>query len=596
MQRTAILSNQKLVSELFFRLLPVQTGLVAMASVNSIIDGVVAGRFIGPEAVGVIGLYYTVLRILEAVGALLLAGSAILCGKNLGAGKIEETRGVLSMSMLIAGVFGAVLTLLSFLSPGMVSEILGADEHLKSSLSAYVVGYAVGIVPQLLGQQFGLCLQLERQEKRGEIGIVLMMCSNAILDIILVVMMDLGLFGLALATSISNWLYFFTVSSYYLKKHTQLKPSFRLIAWNKCSALIRVGAPNAILVVSLAARCMVVNRIVMRYCNADSLSALSAYYMCSGLILSFAIGAGNVMRILSSVFLGEENREGLIDLVKLAFGKVFIIVLIQAVSVSLLSPLLSGLFFSNHGSEVYRQARALFFIMGTTMPPSFFCFNYSSYFQAAGHIKFVHLLSVIDGFFSMVISAALLAPILGSMGVWLAIPIGLVITCMTIFLYVLIKNRHFPKNVSEWFLLDAAFGTKPHLILTITEKSQIRMIGETVQRFCSEHGLSHRTGMHAGLCMEEMTLNIVDHGFQADRKKHTIEERVVIRDDGVSLRIKDDCIPFNPREWYEMTDFKDPVSNIGIPMVYKLADDLNYQNLLGMNVLTIHFNPARAPG
>lgn len=50
---------------------------------------------------------------------------------------------------------------------------------------------------------------------------------------------------------------------------------------------------------------------------------------------------------------------------------------------------------------------------------------------------------------------------------------------------------------------------------------------------------------------------------------------------------KDGCVPFNPKEWYEMTGDSDPTSNMGIRLVYGLAHDVNYQNLLGLNVLTI---------
>lgn len=39
-----------IVSQLFFRLLPIQALIVAMGSVKSIVDGVIAGRFIAPSA------------------------------------------------------------------------------------------------------------------------------------------------------------------------------------------------------------------------------------------------------------------------------------------------------------------------------------------------------------------------------------------------------------------------------------------------------------------------------------------------------------------------------------------------------------------
>ena len=84
-----------------------------------------------------------------------------------------------------------------------------------------------------------------------------------------------------------------------------------------------------------------------------------------------------------------------------------------------------------------------------------------------------------------------------------------------------------------------------------------------------------------------MAGNVVRHGFKADKKAHSVNCRVVYTKNGIMLRIKDDCIPFNPQEWMDMVQPEDSTSNIGIRMVYRLAQDVNYQNLLGLNVLTI---------
>jgi len=55
----------------------------------------------------------------------------------------------------------------------------------------------------------------------------------------------------------------------------------------------------------------------------------------------------------------------------------------------------------------------------------------------------------------------------------------------------------------------------------------------------------------------------------------------------VILRVKDDCIPFNPAERQDIYDPKDRMKGVGIRMVYKGAKDVKYQNILGLNVLTI---------
>ena len=75
-----------MLGRLLFRMLPVQVAIIAMGSINSIIDGVVAARFIDSSTVGVIGLYYAMLYILDASGSVLITGVNVLSGRYLGNG------------------------------------------------------------------------------------------------------------------------------------------------------------------------------------------------------------------------------------------------------------------------------------------------------------------------------------------------------------------------------------------------------------------------------------------------------------------------------------------------------------------------------
>ena len=192
-----------------------------------------------------------------------------------------------------------------------------------------------------------------------------------------------------------------------------------------------------------------------------------------------------------------------------------------------------------------------------------------------------------------IIPAALLAPVMGATGVWLAFPIGLIITLGASALYPAIRLRHCPRGTEEWLLLPPEFGNRDGLVFQLHSNEDVTRTAETVQNFCDAHDILRKTGAHAGLCLEEIAGNVVSHGFNADRKKHVVEVRVSIREDGVVLRIKDDCIPFDPKDWVEMISTgEDPFANVGIRLIYAIAEEVNYQNLLGLNVLTICLSDA----
>ncbi|MDO4532508.1 MAG: hypothetical protein Q4C36_02175 [Coriobacteriia bacterium] len=57
--------------------------------------------------------------------------------------------------------------------------------------------------------------------------------------------------------------------------------------------------------------------------------------------------------------------------------------------------------------------------------------------------------------------------------------------------------------------------------------------------------------------------------------------------DNLILRIKDDCVPFDPTERTKIIDPEDKIKNIGIRIVHEMAIAIDYQHLLGVNVLTV---------
>ena len=583
-------SEGNMIAHLFFQLLPVQVAIVAMGSINAIVDGVIAARCIDSATVGVVGLYYTVLRVLEAVGSVLLGGLSVLSGRYLGSGRIDRTQGVCSLSMTMALLVGIVLTSVSFLVPGRIAVWLGANDELKEALTTYILGYAIGIAPQLLAQQLTACLQLERQDRRNQLGIVVMISANVILDILFVTILKMGVWGLSLATSLANWAHFLVLSQYYFTDKVQLKPSSRLISWRELPALLQIGCPNALLVACLAGRSLVINRVLLSYAGQDGLSALSAFNMISGLLMAVALGAASVVRMLSSVFIGEENREGILGLMRVVLTRVMAMILGITAAVVLLSPVISGIFFPDRASKVFNLTKLLIIMYGGSLPVILLLTSHSNFFQAAGHRLFVNLVSLTDGFFSVVIPALLLAPKLGAVGVWLAFPIGLIITSAVSLAYTVIRCKGWPTSAEAWLLLQSSFDSAEHLVLELRDIGQVTDTSVQVQSFCEAHGLSRKKSTYTALCLEEMAGNIIQHGFRYDKKTHVIELRVVIRPNDVILRIKDDCIPFNPSERYRMMSGEDPLANIGIRLVYGIADEMTYQNLLGLNVLTINFS------
>ena len=125
------------------------------------------------------------------------------------------------------------------------------------------------------------------------------------------------------------------------------------------------------------------------------------------------------------------------------------------------------------------------------------------------------------------------------------------------------------------------------LDITVRSIDEVVEVSGKIIDFCKAKGFDSRRSYFAGLCMEEMCGNVVEHGFNKDKKPHSVDIRVIRKDDKLILRLRDNCMEFDPNERAKVMDNDKDGKNIGIKLVYKIAEKVEYQNLLGMNVLTI---------
>lgn len=145
-------------------------------------------------------------------------------------------------------------------------------------------------------------------------------------------------------------------------------------------------------------------------------------------------------------------------------------------------------------------------------------------------------------------------------------------------------GNEFPNGASAILFMRQQHAGEP---LRAIERHPRKLSAVIVQEPRGKANPAPRRAYLASLSMEEMAGNIVEHGFKKDNKRHSVDIRIVHKDNKVILRIKDDCVPFDPGERRKLTEGEDITKNIGIRMIFRIAADINYRNILGMNVLTI---------
>ena len=582
-------SDYRLLSGLFFRLLPYQILLIVINAVNGIVDSLYASNVIGKTAMSAIGLFGPLNHFLYAASIMFVSGSQILYGRYLAKNR-EKIHGLFTVTMIVSGGLALLTSLLLVLGVlTNATRILVSQEPDLQMLNRYILGQAIGIPALILGQQLFAFLSLENQTKRTMAASLVCFAVNAVLDHVFLVVVPMGTFGLGLSSSIASWVFLAVQAVYYLSGKSEWKFSLRACRWRDAPQVARLGYPGALSRFVEMFRCLIVNFLVLKYAGSVGLSAFAASNSLLAVIWAVPFGMVAVSRMLFSISIGEEDRRSLIDVMKIAMTKGMLVMCGIAALLILLAEPLTQLFYRDPSDPVYQMTVMGFRILPLCMPPAMWSLHYACYAQTAEKKAMSILLPVTDGMAGVVLFSFLLIPPLKMNGLYISNVLNGVLCAAVILTGAWIALKRFPRTLEDQMAIPEEFGAAENerIDITVRNMDEVVHISRQITAFCNSRGIDRRRSFFAGLCMEEMAGNVVRHGFGKDPKQYSVDIRVAHKEDEIILQIRDNCSAFNPSEHARLMEPGETGKNVGIRLVYRIAKDVRYQNLLGMNVLTI---------
>ena len=582
--------NSQLIAKLFFRLLPIQILLAAVNAVNGIVSSLFASNFIGTEAMSAIGLFSPINLLITALSLILVGGSQLLCGKYMGMNEKDGPQRVFSTDLVLTvGISVLMIIVLSLASVTDMTRILAGDAAVRRYLNQYILGRCIGMIPLMLTEQVSAFLSLENQRKRTTIASVVFIVSNIAFNYLFVGVLKMGAFGLALASAVGLWVFLVILLQYYFSGKSMLKLSAGHFSRKEILQIVKVGYPGALSRGYETVRGIIVNMLIVQYVGNLGLSAFAASDSIMQIFWAVPTGIRAVSRMLISISIGEEDRKSLVDSMKTALFKGIPFTGVFSAAIIIAAEPLTRLFYRDPLNPVYPMTVMALRILPICLMLSIISMHFRCYGQISGKQVLVHVLSALDGVVCVAGFTALLIPVMKMNAVYVANVIDGIVIAVVVFLYSWIVRKKLPKNMEDLMVIPEDFGVEEdaRIDISVRSMSEVLSVSQQVIDFCHKRGVDERRSYYAGLFLEEMAGNVVDHGFNKDKKNHSVDIRVVHKNDDMILRIKDDCIPFNPEERQAIMDPKDRMKGVGIRLVYQGAKDVQYKNMLGLNVLTI---------
>lgn len=198
---------------------------------------------IGQSASGAVGVVFTLMALIQAIGFTMGVGSGSNIARLLGAKDAQEASKIAStgfFTTLLFGVFFSVVALV-FLTP--IVYLLGATETIAPYAKEYAKFICIGTPYMAASFVLNNILRAQGNAFWAMIGLTLGGVINIALDPLLIFYFNLGTGGAALATIISQFISFI-VLLYMVMHHGTTRISFRLIKMKLLKTILPVGMPS----------------------------------------------------------------------------------------------------------------------------------------------------------------------------------------------------------------------------------------------------------------------------------------------------------------------------------------------------------------
>lgn len=291
----------------------------------NVVDSVVVGNYVGADALAAVGTCGSLGFLFFSLSSGLAIGIGILASQYFGARDDALIRATIANSTYILLAAGSAVSLLGFfLAPWMLGLLQVPAEIFPLSLT-YLRVTSLGVAAVALYNGVAALLRALGDSRSPLYFLILSCVMNIVLDLAFVLGMNWGVFGVALATVISQYFSFLVSAVYAWRKvpYFQLtrgewKPRKHII-----SRCMRLGIPMALQSSLISVSCLVLQGVV----NSYGQTVMAAYTVVVKIEQLVQMPFTSLNTTLTS-FAGQNKGAGKIDRVKRGYWASSLVVLV----------------------------------------------------------------------------------------------------------------------------------------------------------------------------------------------------------------------------------------------------------------------------
>ena len=391
------------------------------SSLYTIVDGFFIARYAGTMALSGLNMFWPAWSVEYGLAIMLAAGGSAMIAKNMGEGRYRVARARFSGLMALMLALGVLVALLGNVWCVEINRALGASDLQLP----YAVDYA------RVHFSFGPCLFLQAAAgvffvTAGRPGLGLFSTCvagvlNMVLDYVFMAVLDMGIFGAALATGIGWAVPTLVFVVFFFSRRGALFFTFPRLRLRSLGRICSNGMSEMVTHLAVFVNGVLFNLSFMHYAGEAGVAALAVVFYFEYLFTAVFFGYSTGVSPIVSFKFGHGDGAQLRFVTRRNLQSVAVISLLAYGLGMLCLPYVLPLF-ADPGTRVFELAQHGFVLYAFSFLLAGFNIYASAHFTALSNGPVSATISGMRAFVFMVASILLLPLALGIDGLWLAVP------------------------------------------------------------------------------------------------------------------------------------------------------------------------------
>lgn len=413
-------------------------GAIALVffSIQSIIDGIIVGNYLGADALASVSLILPAYTIPSSIALMLGIGAQAQMSIALGEKDYAKLKTALETGAVSILIYALIITLIFNIFPRQLAELMGAEGDLFNASLDYIHGLMPFMMANLCFIFLDYMLKTLGHPRLSMIMIVSSILLNIILSIVFVTQLGLGTFGVGLATGVSI-LTGCIVSGYVVLK--QIRSDFNLkskkgkFSWKMLVRMFYNGSSEGVTEIAMGVTIVLFNLTFLEYAGKEGVAAFAVtnyvIFIGTSILLGISDGAIPIVSYNYGAGLWSRVRRAL----KVVLSTNFLVGVVFLTLLWVFGKYAFSIFLDDSSQQVIDMAVNGSRIMGFAFLLNGFNIFSASFFTALDNAKWSLVISTCRGLIFIVIGIAVLPHIFGTDGIWMTVAVAELLTAVVSF-------------------------------------------------------------------------------------------------------------------------------------------------------------------